>query len=201
MANISMWKSSDPLPIPLNLSDEGPSHPRMPDTVEVWVEQSRRGDRSAMERLFEVYRSMVFAVGLSICGNPEDADDVVQETFLRAFRSLGEWRGDSKFSTWLYTIARRVAIDWAARVRRRPRLSSAAGQLADSDHGERVRRVLDTLKQLPEQQRLTLTLRHFRAMSIADIAEAQKCAEGTVKANLHFAVKRLRELLAVDIQP
>jgi RNA polymerase sigma-70 factor, ECF subfamily len=171
----------------------------MPE-IQAWVERSRRGDRSAMERLFETYRPLVFAVGLSICGNAEDADDVVQESFLRAFRGLDGWRGESAFSTWLYAIATRVALDWGARFHRRPRPSPADAATPDPDLDEKRGRLLDALKKLPEQQRLTLILRHFRALSIAEIAEAQGCAEGTVKANLHFAVQKLRELLVVDAE-
>jgi RNA polymerase sigma-70 factor (ECF subfamily) len=173
----------------------------MPDMAQLWVEQSRRGDRSAMEQLFKSYRSMVFAVGLSICGNPEDADEVVQESFLRAFRGLAEWRGDSKFSTWLYTISQRVAVDWNLRSQRRPPPRPPTGSASDFDREEETRKVLDALRKLPEQQRLALTLRHFRAMTIAEIAEAQGCAEGTIKATLHFAIQRLRELLLVTTRP
>src|SRR5436190_11522915 len=69
------------------------------------IARSLRGDLSAMESLYEAHRQMVYAVGLSVCGNGADADEVLQETFLRAFRSLAEWRGESQFSTWLYAIA------------------------------------------------------------------------------------------------
>jgi RNA polymerase sigma-70 factor (ECF subfamily) len=160
------------------------------------VDRARRGDRAAMGELFERHRALAYSVGLSILGNPADADEVVQETFLRAFRKLGEWRGEGRLSTWLYTIASRVSLDLA-------RNKNAPTGLLRGERegvgGDEVERLLAAIRELPEQQRVTIILRHFRAMPIADIAEAQGCAEGTVKANLHWAILRLREILAPEL--
>lgn len=171
----------------------------MPEEDRAWVEEARRGDRAAMERLFDLHRKLVFAVGLSICGNATDADEVTQETFLRAFRRLSEWRGESKFSTWLYTIASRVALDWKTRFLRRPRAEREGVAESEPGKAEETERLLAAIQALPLQQRLALTLRHFKAMAIAEIAEAQGCAVGTVKANLHHAIVKLREMLAPDL--
>lgn len=138
---------------------------------------------------------MVFAVGLSICGNPHDADEVVQDSFLRAFRRLDDWRGESKISTWLYRIATRVAMDWSSRFLRRPSRERLRPGESDPVRSDEMDRVVQAVQRLPLQQRLALTLRYFRALTIAEIAEAQECSEGAVKANLHFAITKLRGIL------
>ena len=152
-----------------------------------------------MQALFERYRKMVFAVGLSITGNATDADEVVQESFLRAFRRLGEWRGESKFSTWLYTIATRVALDWQKRFHRKPKTRTPEAT-EPGPHEDEIERLMDAINRLPLKQRMTLTLRHYRAMTLGEIAEAMDVSVGTVKANLHFALTKLRDVLAPDLR-
>jgi RNA polymerase sigma-70 factor (ECF subfamily) len=157
------------------------------------------GDLAAMEALFNEHKGMVFAVGLSVCGNAPDADEVVQEAFLRAFRSLDDWRGDSRFSTWLYMIAMRTALNWKTRFVQKPRLEapepSTAPDPGAADREEQLAALTGAIAKLPLQQRLVVTLRHVRGLSLAQIADVQGCALGTVKSNLHHAIVRLREIL------
>ena len=172
----------------------------MPSEAES-IRQAQSGSLGAMEALYESHRSMVYAVALGVCGNRPDADEVLQETFLRAFRSLSAWRGEGKFSTWLYSIAVRTAINWRRRFfPRRPapltseeEASDPADALVEAESSEELRRAVE---KLPPQQRIVLTLRHVRGLSLAEIAELQSCAVGTVKSNLHHAIARLKEALA-----
>lgn len=168
------------------------------------IRRAAEGDLEAMEKIYSEHRTMAYAVGMAVCGNGSDADDVVQETFLRAFRTLGQWRGESPFRSWLYAVALRTAQNWMSRfVRRRPLPAAAAGarvtapeELRDDEHA----RVLAAVRELPEQQRLTLLLKHLRGLSVREIAELQGCAEGTVKANLHHAVQGLARRLGKGIE-
>ena len=164
------------------------------------VRGARAGDLAAMETLYESHRAMVYAVALGVCGNGPDADEVLQETFLRAFRSLGGWRGEGKFSTWIYAIAHRTALNWRRRFFPRPPAARPAEEAPDpgdaaveAESSEALKRAI---AKLPPQQRLVLTLRHLRGLSLAEIAELQGCALGTVKSNLHHAVARLKDTLA-----
>jgi RNA polymerase sigma-70 factor (ECF subfamily) len=162
------------------------------------VRLAAAGDLPAMEILFNDHKSMVFAVGLSVCGNAPDADEVVQETFLRAFRSLDDWRGDAKFSTWVYSIAMRVSLNWKSRFNRPvPLRAEAAADPTDSDleRDEQIAALTRAIGQLPLQQRLVVTLKHMKGLSVAQIAEIQQCAVGTVKSNLHHGVAKLKDLL------
>lgn len=163
------------------------------------VREAGEGDLAAMEALYTGHRAMVFAVGMGVCGNGADADEVLQETFLRAFRSLADWRGSGKFSTWLYAIAVRTALNWKSRFVLRPgprrpaEESPAPGDAADeAESAEGLRRAI---ARLPYRQRIVLTLRHLRGLSLAEIAELQECALGTVKSNLHHAMANLKETL------
>jgi RNA polymerase sigma-70 factor (ECF subfamily) len=161
------------------------------------VRRAIDGDLAAMEALYNRHKSMVFAVGLSVCGNAPDADEVVQEGFLRAFRSLADWRGDSRFSTWLYAIAMRTALNWKTRFNRAaPESPEPVGGPDDSaERAEQLDALTRAIANLPLQQRLVITLKHIRGLSLAEIADVQQCAIGTVKSNLHHAIHRLRELL------
>lgn len=163
------------------------------------IRLAQGGSLAAMESLYEAHRSMVYAVALGVCGNGPDADEVLQETFLRAFRSLSGWRGEGRFSTWLYAIAHRTALNWRRRFFPKPHpapLPEAADPpdaVVEAESSEELKRAID---RLPPQQRIVLTLRHLRGLSLAEIAELQGCAVGTVKSNLHHAVARLKEALA-----
>lgn len=164
------------------------------------IREARTGSLSALETLYEAHRQMVYAVALGICGNGPDADEVLQETFLRAFRSLGDWRGEGRFSSWLYAIAYRTGINWRRRFLPRPPVPPAPEAAPDPGDAAIEAEMTDALKReiarLPRQQRIVLTLRHLRGLSLAEIADLQGCALGTVKSNLHHAIARLKGLLA-----
>ncbi|HKS16182.1 MAG TPA: sigma-70 family RNA polymerase sigma factor, partial [Planctomycetota bacterium] len=164
------------------------------------VRDAQAGRLGAMESLYASHRSMVYAVALGVCGNGPDADEVLQETFLRAFRSLADWRGEGKLSTWLYSIALRTALNWRRRFFPRPIASRPPDEAPDPGdaamEAESQAAMKKAIAQLPPQQRIVLTLRHLRGLSLAEIAELQGCARGTVKSNLHHAIARMKETLA-----
>lgn len=150
-----------------------------------WVRRAAEGDLEAMEALYNRYKPMVFSVGLAICGNRSDADEVVQETFLRIFRKLDQWREKSQFGTWLYTAALRTAQNWKSRFLARRPVPVASSASVDEDPYEEL---MAAIQELPEQQRLTVLMKHLQGLRIREIAAIQGCAEGTVKANLHHAI-------------
>jgi RNA polymerase sigma-70 factor, ECF subfamily len=168
------------------------------------IRRAADGDLEAMEKIYSEHRTMAYAVGMAVCKNATDADDVVQETFLRAFRSLAQWRAESPFRSWLYAVALRTAQNWKSRfVNRRVIPSAAVGagiSAPEAPRDDEHARVLAAVRELPEQQRLTLLLKHLRGFSVREIAELQGCAEGTVKANLHHAVQNLARRLGKGIE-
>ncbi len=154
-----------------------------------WVRRAAGGEVAAMEFLYERYKAMVYSVGLALCGNRDDADEVVQETFLRAFRKLSQWRGESLFSTWLYSVALRTAQNWKTRFAGRRTLPIPAR--SEPSEPEQNEQLMAAIQELPEQQRVTLLMKHLQGLRIREIALLQGCAEGTVKANLHHALRSL----------
>ena len=147
-------------------------------------------------------------------GDPEDAADMTQETFIKAYRSLSSFRGDSKFSSWLYRIASNVCLDFLRSRSRHPQVSlstvdeddRATFELPDMRQNpeeqlmkklsmEAVRRGLE---QLPEQQRQILVLRELGGLSYAELAQTLGLEEGTVKSRIFRARKRLCALLLCD---
>ena len=174
------------------------------------IPRAAAGDRAAFRALVERHRTMVYRVALQYSGNHHDADDIAQEVFLKVFRSLGNFRQDAQFTSWLYRIAMNACIDHARRAA--PALAASAGNNEDEnpldalpadapgpdDHayaGELGVVLRDAIERLPPRQRLIFTMRHFEQLKLSEIAEALGLAEGTVKRQLHAAVHRLRSTL------
>lgn len=173
-----------------------------------------RGNVNDFEKLVTAYEKNVYNIALRMVGDPEDAADMTQETFIKAYRSLSSFRGDSKFSSWLYRIASNVCLDFLRSRSRHPQVSlstvdeddRATFELPDMRQNpeeqlmkklgmEAVRRGLE---QLPEQQRQILVLRELGGLSYAELAQTLGLEEGTVKSRIFRARKRLCALLLCD---
>jgi RNA polymerase sigma-70 factor (ECF subfamily) len=173
------------------------------------VRRTRSGDRAAFGDLCDRYAKVVGVLAYQKIGNAGEAEDVVQEAFLKAYAALDELEDPERFGSWLYGIAFRAAIDWHRRRGRRGpsvsldagdgrRLELAAGGEAAVDgllRDESARKVLEALGALPEKYRLVLTLRYLRAMSYKEIAEHLGEPAGTVANRIHRAAGLLREKL------
>ena len=181
------------------------------------IARARRGDNEAFARMFEQLRPMVFSVACRLVG-PDDANDVVMETYLKAWKSLPKFRWGSSLSTWLYRLTHNCAIDWLrARTRRREDLLSereAQGfnrsELADDSQvrpgqnlleEERNSEVHRALEQLVQRHRAVLLLRYTDGLSYAEIAAATGVSIGTVMSRLFYAKKKLRIIIESERQP
>ena len=173
-----------------------------------------RGNVNDFEKLVTAYEKNVYNLALRMVGDPEDAADMTQETFIKAYRALSSFRGYSKFSSWLYRIASNVCLDFLRSRSRHPQVSlstvdeddRATFELPDMRQNpeeqlmkklgmEAVRRGLE---QLPEQQRQILVLRELGGLSYAELAQTLGLEEGTVKSRIFRARKRLCALLLCD---
>jgi RNA polymerase sigma-70 factor (ECF subfamily) len=173
---------------------------------------ARSGDRDALETLVARYQPMVFRFGMRMCGDVEDARDVLQETSLAMAQSLGDFRADSSLSTWLYTIARRVCI----RKRRRSRFAPAREEsleALDREHldrleaparnpeqeaaGQEIRAALDdAIASLDPPQREVLVLRDIEGLPAAEVGQVLGLNVAAVKSRLHRARLAVRQQLA-----
>lgn len=173
---------------------------------------ARDGDRSAVDALVVRYQPIVYRFGFKMCGNVEDARDVLQETLLAMARSLDGFRADSSLSTWLYTIARRFCM----KKRRRRRSAPASEESLDALHAERLDDLVAPTRN-PEQalagremlaavnaaiaslepaQREVLVLRDVEGLSAAEVGEVLGLGVEAVKSRLHRARLSIRRQLA-----
>lgn len=179
------------------------------------------GDMLAFRGLVEKYEDRVYGMVLGMLRNREDARDVAQEAFVKAYRSLSTFRLEAGFYTWLYRIAMNLAIDHVRRKKRSGAVSSfdeavAArddmGEIAAAHHEDGPGRVVDrkelhgqilaALETLPEDQREVVLLREVDGLSYRDIADVMGVPEGTVMSRLFYARKKLQKALeAVGFGP
>jgi RNA polymerase sigma-70 factor (ECF subfamily) len=176
------------------------------------VARARAGDREAFRELVERHSHRVFQLAYRLTGNEEDAEDVVQETFLRAYRGLSRFEERSQFLTWLHRIASNCAMDLARRrpIRAdrvepldegRPQGRGEAGDsIPDPERGaaasETGRRVAAALTRLSPMERTAFVLRHFEGRTIAEIAQTLQVRAGAAKNCVFRAVSKLRRELA-----
>jgi len=170
------------------------------------VAQCQQGDCEAFDRLVTKYRNQVYATIYNLARNQDEAWDLAQETFLKAWKSIARFRGEAKFSTWLHRIATNVTIDWV----RRQRVVSDGVEFDDAlahvaaeaappqqrlEAGEMQGRIDAALQQLTAEHRAVILLREVDGASYEEIAEALGCTLGTVMSRLFYARKKLQTLL------
>jgi RNA polymerase sigma-70 factor (ECF subfamily) len=180
----------------------------MIDSEQTLVESARRGDRAAFEELVRRTSRLVFARLYLETGDPHHAEDLLQETMLTAFRSLGQLTEPAKFRAWLLRIAQNAAIDAARRNQRLkrgatvplpghdqwrdPAATSPEERLAQDETRQQV---LKVLRSLPEEYRLPLTLRYLAGADYDSIQMQMGLTNGSLRGLLHRGLKMLREEL------
>jgi RNA polymerase sigma-70 factor (ECF subfamily) len=178
------------------------------------IERSRRGDIAAFDQLVRLYEKSVYNTAYRLAGSYDDAADIAQEAFVRAWNNLKSFRGDSAFSTWLYRIVTNVFLDDRKRKRSRPQRSLDEAIALDESNvtrqfeddapgpeevaeGAERRMVLErAIQTLPEAQRIVIVLYHTQGLSYEEIAEITNLPMGTVKSKLNRARLALRDRLA-----
>jgi RNA polymerase sigma-70 factor (ECF subfamily) len=175
------------------------------ESDETLIERTLQGDLAAFEHLVERHRGIVFRVATRIVG-PDDAEDVTQDAFLRAFHRLGQYRGAATFRTWLLQITQNTALNTLTRARRRPtEMVDDSAEAADRDpvrqpvteleRRERQHRLELKLRTLRPEYRSLLVLRDLEGLSYNEISDVLEMPLGSVKGRLHRARDELIELL------
>ena len=170
--------------------------------------KARDGDRDAFSVLVERYERRVVGVALAVVHNQDDALELAQETFVRAFQNLKNFESRSSFSTWLYRIAANLSIDFW---RREGRYNVLRGEDAEnelrrmpSSQGDSYRaasqtelggRLKEALEELSPEHRAVVLLREVEGLSYDEISDVLQCPRGTVMSRLHYARNRLRSIL------
>ena len=173
------------------------------------------GDGNAFEALVAAYEKNVYNLALRMTGNAQDAEDMAQEAFVKAYTSLPGFRGDSKFSVWLYRIVSNVCLDFLRRQNRRPASSLSQededgeeSQMDIPDESQSPEQLLERsltqeavqrgLQSLSAEQRQILLLREIQGLSYEEIAETLDLEAGTVKSRIFRARKKLCAFLIAD---
>ena len=178
------------------------------------VEQAKGGSEPAFRTLVERYQRKIYAMALGMVRDPDEARDVVQDAFFKAFKNLSSFQGQSAFYTWLYRIALNLCIDRARSGKRAPKVEfdeaidreeMGSSGISPSRLGFDPERALDNreireqvqaaIVQLSPTHRAVLLLREVDGLAYKDIAEVMQCSEGTVMSRLFHARKRMQEML------
>mgnify|MGYP000923733639 CR=1 FL=1 len=177
-----------------------------PSRIEHLVRKARNGDDSAYGALVEALHRTVFYVALSVICDHELAEDITQETFVKAYSTLGDLREDSRFVPWLKTIARNRALSLYRKMSRRPEVigqppedlvaSEEAFDPSAAEHAEQLRReLLKRVAILPETQRRLLFMKYVDKMPVEEIAAIEDMSGAAVRNHLYRARKLLRGML------
>ncbi|MCE9558515.1 MAG: sigma-70 family RNA polymerase sigma factor [Armatimonadetes bacterium] len=188
-----------------------------PDDV-ILIERSQAGDRQAFDTLIRKHEKRAYMYAYRLTSNAEIASDIVSDAFVRIFNALGNFRGQSAFTTWLYRIITNCYLDLKKKDKSKFQVSldapvggdggDAPRQVEDpsnkpdelSERNERERMVQQALKKLPEYQQTMLTMFHVDNLTYDEIAEILDLPIGTVKSRLNRARLGLRELLAESLE-
>ena len=180
-------------------------------TDEELVDRSKTGDTESFNQLVRRWERPIFALAYRTLGREEDARDVTQETFLRAFRALPGFKGDAKFSSWLYRIALNLCRDWIRKERRTPLVAVPEGveleQLASEKQdtasvedlaarAELSRGVAQAMEHLPAEQRTAILLKEYHGLTFQEIADMMNCPLSTAKTRVYQGLTLLRKHLA-----
>ncbi|SEL81323.1 RNA polymerase, sigma subunit, ECF family [Aquimarina amphilecti] len=177
-----------------------------------YIKQVLEGDANAFSTLVERYQNLVYTVIYRMVRNKEEAEEVAQDTFIKAYRSLSNYRGEAKFSTWLYTIAYRKSLD-AIKTKKRfvatelieeisegevTNVNDALSYLQDK---ERKQIISDSILKLPEEEAAIITLYYFEEKSVKEIKDIIGLTEDNIKIKLYRSRKKLYSILKYHVSP
>jgi RNA polymerase sigma-70 factor (ECF subfamily) len=172
-----------------------------------YIEKVLKGDTASFSYLVDKYKNIVFNIALRISKNKEDAEELVQDTFLKAFQKLNTFKSKSKFSTWLYRIAYNLAVSKSRKkviktehfddyVNEIIDYENIFNELEDTELKERQKLIKSAIEQLSEMDALLITLFYMNNLSIDEIREITGLNKSNIKVRLHRARKKMFYLLS-----
>ncbi len=182
------------------------------DTDQYYISETLKGDSRAYSFLVEKYQNFVYTIVIRMVKVKEEAEEVSQDTFIKAFQSLSSYRGESKFSTWLYSIAYRKALD---RIRKNNKINTTEliEEITESNfesienalhyiqEQERNEIIKKCILQLKEQDAAIITFYYYEDLTVKEIAKITQLTEDNIKIKLHRSRKKLFSLLKYFVLP
>ena len=182
----------------------------------ILIDKAKDGNVEAFEEIVNIYQKKVYNIALRMLGNREDANELAQEVFIKVYKALPSFKGNSSFSTWLYRVTMNVCTD-ELRKRKNKNVvyleekvnynnEEIDRQIEDESLGppeqyekKRLREaVIKSINLLPQDQKIVIVLRDIHGFDYRQISEILKCPEGTIKSRLNRARKALKEILTKD---
>ena len=181
----------------------------------ILIEKLKQGDETAFKTIVDKWQDMVYNTALGIVQNAEDAEDIAQETFVQVYQSIDTFKGESKFSTWLYRITVTKALDHARRKKRKKRFAIVKKLFGDSgeeevqvpdfhhpgvilDKKENASVLFEAINQLPDNQKIAFTLHKLEDLSYQEVSEVMRTSVAAVESLMHRAKQNLRKILEKD---
>lgn len=176
------------------------------------IEQLKKGDEAAFRIIVDTWQDMVYNAALGIVQNAEDAEDIAQEVFVQVYHSVGSFKGDSKFSTWLYRIAVTKSLDHVRRKRRKKRFGFVRSLFGEDsempidapdfhhpgvsmEQKENAATLFKAINLLPENQRVAFTLHKLEGLSYQEVSDIMKTTVSSVESLMHRAKSNLQKKL------
>jgi len=179
---------------------------------QLYIDKVIKGDTNAFAFLVEKYKDMVFSLAIKITKNREEAEEVSQDSFIKAFKAIHTFKGDSKFSTWLYKISYHNCMDRVNKNARKyntdridevieNRIKATEDTMQTIERKERAELMNDCLLELPEDERSILWLFYYKELSLKEIMEVTSLSQANLKVKLHRARKKLLIIVQERVEP
>ncbi len=179
---------------------------------QIYIDKVIKGDINAFAYLVDAYKNMVFSLAFKMTKNREEAEEVSQDTFIKAYKNINKFKGDSKFSTWLYRITYHGSLDNIKKNKKNKntleinditfnQIKSVENILEGIERKERAKIMNDCLLQLQEKERSLIWMFYYDELSLREIIEITEISEANLKVKLHRARKKLLAIVEKNVEP
>lgn len=179
---------------------------------QIYIDKILKGDTQSYSFLVEKYKVMVYNLAIKTMKSREEAEEVSQDTFIKAYKNLAKFKGEAKFSTWLYKIAYRNCLDRLKKNKSRyqtdtideitiNKIESTDSILDQINKKERAKIMNECLLKLPDEERSLLWMFYFEELSLKEILEITNLTQSNLKVKLYRARKRLLQIVTTNVEP
>ncbi|QTE23835.1 RNA polymerase sigma factor [Polaribacter cellanae] len=184
----------------------------MTNNDQLIINKVLKGNTNAFSELIDTYKDLVFSLAIKMTKNREEAEEISQDTFIKAYKNLSKFKGDSKFSTWLYRITYHTCLDALKKNKKHSnsfefneitlhQIQTTDNALQALERKERAKIMDKCLLQLPEDERSILWLFYYKELSLKEIIEVTSLSEANIKVKLHRGRKKLLTIVKDTFEP